>query len=90
VREAPNAQRLPSYSSLDLSADYTRVFGRARLIAFAGVQNVLGRANETWYEVSGYCVNGQQLVASPQCRNNDLFETPVKRSPTAGLRLVVR
>lgn len=91
VREAPNAQRLPNYASLDLSADYMRVMGRMRLIAFAGAQNVLGRANATWYEISGYCDNGQsQPVASPQCRDHDLFETPVKLSPTVGLRLVVR
>ncbi|HSQ32261.1 MAG TPA: TonB-dependent receptor [Gemmatimonadaceae bacterium] len=91
VREAPNAHRLPSYSSLDVSMDYTRLIKGVALIGFAGAQNVLGRSNATWYEISGYCDDGQsQPVASPRCRGNDLLEAPVKLTPTIGLRLVVR
>ncbi|MEP6492056.1 MAG: TonB-dependent receptor [bacterium] len=91
VREAPNAQRLPAYSSLDVSIDYTRVIRNVRLIAFAGAQNMLGRSNATWYEVSGYCENGSRPpVASAQCRDHDVFDAPVKLVPTIGLRLVVR
>jgi len=91
IREAPNAQRLPNYSSLDASVDYTRVIGAVTIVGFAGAQNLLGRKNATWYEISGYCENGQtQLVASPQCANNDVLSAPVKFAPTVGLRLVVR
>ncbi len=91
VREAPNAQRLPAYSSLDLSLDYTRVVGAFGVVAFAGAQNVLGRRNATWYEISGYCENGQtQPVVSPQCRDHDLLGAPVKLAPTIGLRLIMR
>jgi len=91
IREAPNAQRLPVYSSLDLSLDYTRVLGDLGVVAFAGAQNVLGRRNATWYEISGYCENGQtQPVVSPQCRDHDVLEAPVKLAPTVGLRLVMR
>jgi hypothetical protein len=91
VREAPNAQRLPAYSSLDLSLDYTRVVGGFGVVAFAGAQNVLGRRNATWYEISGYCENGQtQPVVSPQCRDHDLLGAPVKLTPTIGLRLIMR
>jgi hypothetical protein len=91
VREAPDARRLPNYSSLDASIDYTRVFGRTRLIAFGGAQNILGRANATWYEASGFCENLKSPTAgSSQCRDHDIFETPVKLVPTIGVRLVVR
>jgi hypothetical protein len=91
VRGEPDAQRMPTYSSLDLSVDYVRAFGRTRLIAFAGAQNVLGRANATWYEATGYCKDSQsRLVTGPQCRGNDVFDTPVKLVPTLGVRLVVR
>jgi hypothetical protein len=52
---------------------------------------VLGRRNATWYEISGYCENGQtQPVVSPQCRDHDLLEAPVKLAPTIGLRLIKR
>ena len=91
VREAPNAQRLPAYESLDVSLDYTRVARGIAFIGFAGAQNVLSRTNSTWYEISGYCEGGQTpLVASPQCRDHDLLQAPVKLVPTIGLRLVVR
>jgi hypothetical protein len=91
VQQAPNGQRLPAYSSLDVSLDYARTFRGVSLIGFAGAQNVLGRKNATWYEISGYCENGQsQAVVSPQCRDHDLLEAPVKFAPTIGLRLVVR
>ena len=91
VIETPNALRLPSYSSLDVSIDYTRVIRGVALIGFAGAQNVLGRRNATWYEISGYCDNGQlQPAASPQCRDKDMLRTPVGLAPTVGLRVVVR
>ena len=91
VRQAPDAQRMPTYSSLDLSLDYVRAFGHARLIAFAGAQNVLGRANATWYEATGYCKDAQsRLVTGSQCRGNDVFDSPVRLVPTLGVRLVVR
>jgi hypothetical protein len=92
LRDVPNAHRLPSYSSLDVAIDYTRMIKGVSLIGFAGVQNVLGRTNATWYEISGYCVlNGQgTAVAGPQCRDHDVFQAPVKLAPTIGLRLVVR
>ena len=91
VRGEPNAHRLPSYSSLDLSIDYTRIVKSVAIVGFAGAQNVLGRKNETWYEISGYCESGQfQFVASPQCRDHDMFQAPVKLAPTIGLRVVVR
>jgi len=89
VRDAPNAQRLPAYSSLDVSLDYTRRMRGASLIGYAGMQNVLGRTNPTWYQASGYCGNGNyQYTKGPQCRDHDLFEAPVKFAPTFGLRLV--
>jgi hypothetical protein len=91
VRGEPDAQRMPAYSSLDLSLDYVRSFGRTRLIAFAGAQNVLRRANATWYEATGYCTDAQsRLVTGPQCRDNDVFARPVRLVPTLGVRLVVR
>jgi hypothetical protein len=90
-RESPNARRLPAYESLDLLITYARVIGAAKLVAFAGAQNVLGRKNATWYEISGYCDNGQsQPTASAQCRDHDLLDAPVKLAPTLGLRIVVR
>jgi len=90
-RESPNAQRLPVYGSLDLLVTYARTMRAAKLVAFAGAQNVLGRKNVTWYEISGYCDNGQsQPTASAQCRDHDLVQAPVKLAPTLGLRLVVR
>jgi carboxypeptidase family protein len=91
VRESPNAHRLPSYASLDLSIDYTRTIKGLSLIGFAGAQNVLRRKNATWYEISGICYGGQfQGVVSPQCRDHDLLLAPVKFAPTIGVRLVVR
>lgn len=91
VRDAPNALRLPSYSSLDVSIDYTRIIKGVALIGFAGAQNVLGRNNVTWYEISGYCDNGQaQLAVGPQCRDRDVVQAPVGRTLTIGFRLVVR
>ena len=90
-RESPNAQRLPAYESLDLLITYARAIGAAKLVAFAGAQNALGRRNATWYEISGYCDNGQsQPTASAQCRDHDLLDAPVKLAPTLGLRIVVR
>jgi hypothetical protein len=86
--QAPNAQRLPTYASLDLSIDYTRIIRNVAVVGFAGAQNVLGRKNATWYEVTGVC-DGQS-VPTPQCRDHDLFEAPVKLAPTIGVRLVVR
>jgi hypothetical protein len=89
VREAPYAERLPSYSSLDVSLDYAHSVRGAWLMGFLGVQNVLGRTNATWYQSSGYCVAGQpQSSADPECRARDLLAAPVKFAPTAGLRLV--
>src|SRR5262249_39213956 len=89
VRDAPNAQRLPWFSSLDVSLDYTRRVRGTSFIAFAGMQNVLGRTNPTWYEASGYCDNGQyQATTGPQCRDHDLLDAPVKFAPTFGLRVV--
>jgi hypothetical protein len=88
-RDAPYAQRLPAYSSLDLSVDYSRRVRGASLSVFAGVQNVLGRMNPTWYQTSGCFDNGQgQPTAAPQCRDHDMLAAPVKFAPTAGLRLV--
>ena len=91
LRDAPNALRLPSYSSLDVSIDYTRVIKGVALIGFAGAQNVLERKNVTWYEISGYCGNGQtQFVVGPQCRDHDVVQAPIGLTPTIGVRLVVR
>jgi hypothetical protein len=89
VAQAPYALRLPTYASLDISLDYTRAIGGMTLIGFVGAQNVLGRKNATWYEISGYC-DAQHLVASPQCLDHDVIEAPVKLQPTIGLRLVMR
>ncbi|HMA25868.1 MAG TPA: TonB-dependent receptor [Gemmatimonadaceae bacterium] len=89
VAQAPSALRLPTYASLDISLDYTHAIGGTQLIGFIGAQNVLGRKNATWYLISGYC-DGQPLVASPQCRDHDVLEAPVKLQPTIGLRLVMR
>lgn len=75
VRDAPNAERLPYYASLDVSLDYARgIYGKA-LIAFAGMENVLGRTNPTWYQISGL-------------DDHDVVSAPVKFAPTAGLRLL--
>jgi hypothetical protein len=91
VREAPNDHRLPTYASVDLSIDYRRAIrDNMVLIGFAGVQNVFDRRNSTWYELSGFCESGGTLVTTPQCRDHDVFEAPVGRAPTIGLRLVVR
>jgi hypothetical protein len=80
---------LPAFSSLDVSLDYGRQVRGASLVGFAGVQNVLGRTNPTWYQVSGYCDNGQsQPETGLQCRDHDLLEAPVKFAPTLGLRVV--
>jgi hypothetical protein len=90
-RDAPNAQRLPAYASLDLLFTYAHAIGAAKLVAFAGAQNALNRKNVTWYEISGYCDNGQsQPTASAQCRDHDVVQAPVKLAPTLGVRLVVR
>ena len=88
-RETPNAQRLPSYAGLDLSLDYARRFHAASLIRFAGIQNVLGRKNSTWYEFSGPCGGDQpQAATAPECRDRDVLEAPVAFAPRFGVRVV--
>jgi hypothetical protein len=88
-REAPNAERLPAYASLDVFLDYTRQVHGASLAGFAGLQNALGRTNPTWYEVSGYCEDGPYAATNaPQCRDHDMLEAPVKLAPTLGLRIL--
>jgi outer membrane receptor protein involved in Fe transport len=86
-RQSPNAQRLPSYQSVDLSIDYTRTIGDASLIGFAGMQNVLGRTNLTWYQFSGDC-GRSQISNSARCSGPDVIEAPVRFAPTIGVRLV--
>jgi hypothetical protein len=86
-RQSPNAQRLPSYQSVDLSIDYTRTIGDASLIGFAGMQNVLGRTNLTWYQFSGGC-SPSQISNSARCSGPDVIEAPVRFAPTIGVRLV--
>jgi hypothetical protein len=86
--ESPNAQRLPSYQSLDLSIDYTRTIGNASLVGFGGIQNVLGRTNLTWYQFSGNCGDRSQISNSARCSGQDAIEAPVRFAPTIGLRLV--
>ena len=88
IAESPSAAQMPNFSSLDLSIDYVRTFHNLTLVGFAGAQNVLGRKNATWYEVTGVCDG--QTVPTPQCRDHDVFDAPVKLAPTIGVRLVVR
>ena len=88
ITQAPNAMRLPTFASLDLSVDYTRRIRSVAVVGFAGAQNVLGRKNATWYEATGVCDG--QTAPTPECRGHDVFETPVKLAPTVGVRLVVR
>ena len=88
VAGPPNGVRLPAYASLDLSVDYTRVIRNVSVVGFAGAQNVLGRTNATWYEITGVCDG--MTAPTPECRDHDVFDTPVKLAPTIGIRLVVR
>jgi hypothetical protein len=88
-RAAPNAERLPPYSSLDLTFDYTRAVRGTAVTGFATLQNVLGRVNPTWYQVSGYCDDSQpRPTTDPACRDHDLVSAPVRFARTVGVRVV--
>ena len=86
TRDAPNTLRLPAYSTLDLFVDHAHALYSGTIIGFAGLQNVLGRKNLTWYQLSGIC-DGEFLPAN-SCPNNDIVSHPVGVAPTIGVRFV--
>jgi hypothetical protein len=58
--EAPSAQRGAPYRSLDVSAEWTREWGRRRLSVFAQVHNVANQQNDAAYtSTEGYCAAEQ-------------------------------
>jgi hypothetical protein len=47
--ESPEAERTPSYASLDLLADWSHEFGHTRLGAYLQLRNALNRPNAVTY-----------------------------------------
>ena len=82
----PNALRLPSYASLDAFVDHAIPWGRSTFLLFAGAQNLLGRTNRTWFQLSGIC-DGEPSPMSSRCAGRDLVEAPIRFTPSVGIKL---
>jgi hypothetical protein len=89
IHGEPNAQRLPAFSSFDLSLDYTRRVRAVTFSGFATIQNLFNRTNSTWYVLSGFCSDDFTAPNnSGACAGNDFLDSPVKLLPTFGVRAV--
>lgn len=87
-REQPSGMRLPNYSTFDVFLDYSRGIGSATLTGFVTVQNLFGRTNPTWYQLSGLlCSDANPQPATSSCADNDIISAPVKIMPTIGVRV---
>jgi hypothetical protein len=86
AQSTPNAQRLPSYASLDMFVDHSFAVRGAQLMVFAGAQNVLGRTNRTWFQLSGVCGDDPMPNAS-RCAGRDAIDAPIRFTPSVGLKL---
>jgi hypothetical protein len=75
LAEAPNALRMPSYSSLDLAIEWTFGIGAAKAAMYVQMQNVLRRQNFGPY-------SGEQLCSA--CR--DVFYHHQIMRPAVGIR----
>jgi hypothetical protein len=79
----PNAERAPTYASLDLLFDWSRRFRGVEVGAYAQVRNVLGRENATVYV-------GDEAGCTPLGCGEDLrstYERGMPRLPVLGLRV---
>jgi hypothetical protein len=83
--DGPNAQRLPSYASLDLVLDWSGQVGGARVGTFVQLHNALGRRNPTGYQGPSHCM-GTTRPGAP-CPVVDTFEDGLPIVPVLGLRL---
>ncbi len=86
--EGPNAERAPSYLTLDLLADWTREWRRVRIGAFVQLRNLWSRANAVTYTGSvEQCTREQPpklVFARPGVC--DRFERGIGFLPLAGVR----
>lgn len=95
--EAPNAERTPSYASLDLMVEYTTTLGRWRVSGYGQLRNAVGRRNAVTYSGSVNCAAPEGVgVNTPWPRDlrcgevsgmRDLFDRGVPRLPLIGLRV---
>lgn len=87
-----NAMRTPSYASVDLLADYTRVVGTWQVTAYLQLRNLFDRDNAVTYSGSSTCGAGLARGArggdGDRCRDGiaDEFEAGVPRLPLIGAR----
>jgi hypothetical protein len=84
-----NAQRMPTFESLDLLADWTFHVSGASVTTFFQVQNALDRVNLSWY-YGDYCASASVagvLDRRTKCAGPDLFYSPVARLTSAGIRV---
>lgn len=81
---APNAERAPTFASLDLLVDWTIRRGRTEVGIYGQLRNALGRENATIYTGGGPgCVPGD-------CQDGGLhnaYERGIPRLPVIGLRV---
>ena len=85
----PNAERAPAYASLDLLADWSRVWRRLKVGAFLQLRNALGNANAVTYEGSvESCSGGRPPELLPAGSGVcDRFRRGIGRLPLVGLRI---
>lgn len=84
VVEDPNAERGPTWSTLDLLAEWTRDRGSWSLSVYGQVSNALNRDNALTYMGSDPCLN-PQLLCDPE--TVDEFERGLPILPVVGVRM---
>jgi hypothetical protein len=84
VVEEPNAERGPTWSTLDLLAEWTRDRGGWSLSVFGQVSNALNRDNALTYEGSERCLDESVLCQSVA---EDRFERGLPILPVVGVRM---
>jgi hypothetical protein len=93
--EEPNAERTPSYASLDLLLEYSRSFRSMQVTSFAQLRNVAGRRNSVTYSGSWSCASARSATALSAARSVcdpdvglvDQFEPGLPRLPLLGIRI---
>jgi hypothetical protein len=83
VVEHPNAERGPTWSTLDLLAEWTRDRGDWALTVFGQVSNALNRDNALTYLGTETCANPQLFCEPPV----DEFERGLPILPVVGVRM---
>lgn len=92
---SPNAERTPSYASLDLMAEYGHSIGDWQVSAYLQVRNLSNRDNSVTYSGSWDCPSSgtpsgtgtfSQVCASA-AGVTDRFETGLPRLPLLGVRI---